>query len=468
MLPLAFVSRMQALLQEDYPAFEAAIGAPLIRRGVRANPLKIRPEELAEQLPLALCPTRFSPLGFETECVFKAGSDPLYHAGAYYMQEPSAMSAVTVLAPQPGERILDLCAAPGSKSTQIAGLLGDTSLLWANEYVPSRARILVQNLERCGVRNVAVSCGETARLAAALPAFFDAVLADVPCSGEGMFRKEPEALTQWSEASIRLCAERGQEILHNAAQCVKPNGRLVLSTCTFAPEENEIAVIRFLKTHPDFSLADCRVSFGRPAFSADRLAPFCTKEEAVAATALPLSYCRRILPQDGGEGHFIALFVRNGESAHPMTAPYRATCPETIAALTRTLLSDCFTEPPHGTLALFGDTVRLLPPALPQTDGVSLLSLGIPVAQVLRSGRTPRVEPCHAVFQSAKQEQCCRVLSLSQQDPRLLAFLRGEEIPAEVENGWCGVSVNGILTGFGKVSNGRLKNRYPKGLRLLG
>ena len=376
------------------------------------------------------------------------------------------MSAVTLLSPQPGERVLDLCAAPGGKSTQIAAALRGKGLLWANEYVPNRARVLAQNIERCGVRNAVVSCGDTAKLAEALPEGFDAVLADVPCSGEGMFRKEPEALSGWSEDNIRLCAERSQEILDNAARCVRPGGRLVISTCTFAPEENEWAVVRFLHDHADFTLESADLPFGEPGFGADAIAPFGDEALLDFARQVPLSRCRRIFPWHGGEGHFLALLRRSGDS--PATAVTMAVAPDRSGAVAaaQELYADCFKTPPEGTFMRVGDTVRLLPSDLPTASGVHVLCAGLAAAQVMQ-GRTLRVEPAHALFQSADPSDCRRLLDLLRDDPRLLAFLNGQEIAVAAPDGWTGVAVEGIMTGFGKVAGGRLKNRYPKGLRLL-
>ncbi len=463
MLPLEFENRMRRLLGDCYGALEEWHVSPLTVRGLRANTLKCSAERLQALLPLDLSVVPFSALGFATEAVFQAGRDPLHHAGAYYMQEPSAMSAVTLLAPQAGERVLDLCAAPGGKSTQIAAALGGTGLLWANEYVPARARVLAQNIERCGVRNAAVSVGDTARLATALPQYFDAVLADVPCSGEGMFRKEPEALSGWSEDNVRLCAARSEDILHNAAACVRPGGRLVVSTCTFAPEENEWAIVRFLHAHPDFTLEKANLPFGEEGFDADTVAPFGDAELLPFARTVPLHYTRRIFPWHGGEGHFLALLRREGCGEGACAPTVKAKADPAAEAL----YASCFTDVPNGTFFRTGDTVRLLPPDLPEARGVHLLCAGVAVGEIT-GGRTERLEPCHAVFQSAATQHCRRVVDLPYTDARLSAFLRGEEIAVECENGFSAVAVEGITCGFGKVSNGRLKNRYPKGLRLLG
>ena len=497
-LPREFIARMQPLLGSAWPAFAAALDAPR-RRGLRVNTLKIDVHTFLPLFPLPLTPAPFAPDVFclppERDMPFKAGSDPLHHAGAYYMQEPSATVPAAVLAARPGERVLDLCAAPGGKSTQLAAAMRGQGVLWCNEYVPARARILQQNLERCGVRNAVVSSGDTGRLCRALAGWADAVLVDAPCSGEGMFRKEPQALSGWSIDNIRLCAARQDEILDNAALAVRPGGRLVYSTCTFAPEEDELAVARFLRRHPDFFLVptandskDVSLSsvhtgsscvhtdavFVPPANSSKNAAPFVQAGFPLSALsafgtdgidpAADTALCRRIFPQHGGEGHFVALLCRAGD-APPAGAPYRAPQNDPHAAAARALYAECFTDEPAGTFVTVGETVRLLPPNLPQLTGTGTLSAGLAVADVRRG----RAEPCHAAFAAARAADCRRTVDLLPGDPRLAAFLHGEELSVpEAAPGYCAVTVAGIPLGFGKVSGGRLKNRYPKGLRTLG
>ena len=458
-LPEGFVRRMQTLLGDDYPAFIAGYDRP-VERGLRVNTLKLSAAAFADAFPLPLTPTPFSPVGFTVEGELKAGADPWHHAGAFYMQEPSAMSAVTVLDPRPGERILDLCAAPGGKSTQIAARQQGRGLLWSNEYIRARASALVQNLERCGVAHGVVSHMDTAPLCDKLCGQFDGVLADVPCSGEGMFRKEEAALAMWSEENIALCAERGAHILYAAAKAVRPGGRLVYSTCTFAPEENECQIARFLLTHPDFSLHPIETAWGRPACSPAQVAPFAPELDM---GGLPLHFARRIFPADGGEGHFIALLVRDGEGTVP-PAPLSGGKPDKNAAACEALLRDCFTEVPAGRFVTVGDTVRLLPADLPDTKGLYLVAAGVAAATVCRD----RLEPCHGIFLSRRPEQCRRVLELTREDPRTAAFLRGEAVDAPGLVGWTAVAVDGVVAGFGKASGGVLKNRYPKALRLRG
>ena len=456
--PTLFEQRMQTLFQEDYPTFLQGYELPL-RRGLRVNTAKITVDDFLAVFPHELTASPFAENSFYLDAEHKAGSDPLHHAGAYYMQEPSASSAVTVLAPQIGERILDMCAAPGGKSTQIATAIGESGLLWSNEFVPTRARILQQNLERWGTRNQVVSSRDTTPLCDGLQDYFDAVLVDAPCSGEGMFRKEPQALTEWTLDNVLLCAARQDEILNNAAKAVKPGGRIVYSTCTFAPEENEGAVYRFLSTHSDFELCRIDVEWGCAGFSADRIRPFCPE----ADDRFDLTYCRRILPQHGGEGHFIALLKRKGNDipAAPTAYPYPGK--DVNAAAAKALYNECFTDEPDGVLVTHGDQVRLLPHNLPDCNGLGVLSAGVAIATICKN----RLEPAHSIYIASKAEDCRQQIDLSPNDARLIAFLHGEEIACDDQRGWTAVCVSGIPVGFGKASNGKLKNRYPKGLRLL-
>lgn len=454
-LPAAFCRRMERLLGADYARFIASYESPL-RRGVRVNTLKADRERFLSLFPLPLVPSPFAADGFYLDAPHKAGGDPLFHAGAYYMQEPSASAAVTVLSPQAGEKILDLCAAPGGKSTQIAVALGGTGLLWSNEYVRARAHILGQNLERCGVRNAVLSSADAETLAAGLFGFFDAVLVDAPCSGEGMFRKEPAALSAWSEENVAHCAARQRDILDAAAKTVRAGGRLVYSTCTFAPEENECTAAWFLATHPDFESLPIAVSFGEAGFAFDRVAAF---DKTVSGVRYDAAACRRILPYHGGEGHFIAAFRRT--DAPPQTPAPFAYTKDKNADTAAALFADCFSEELYGVPLTVGDTVRLLPTGLPALAGLPVLSAGVALGTVCKN----RLEPCHAVFAAARAAACRRLLSLKADDARLAAFLHGEELQTDGAAGFTAVAVADIPVGFGKCAGGRLKNRYPKGLR---
>ncbi len=457
-LPELFQQRMKLLMQEQYDAFLVGYEYPL-RRGLRVNTTKISDEKFLEIFPHELEKSPFADHTYYLDAEHKAGSDPLHHAGLYYMQEPSATSAVSVLNPQQGERVLDLCAAPGGKSTQIASQIGENGLLWSNEFVPARARILQQNLERWGIRNQVVSSRDTGPLCDGLQDYFDAVLVDAPCSGEGMFRKEPQALTEWSMDNVILCANRQDEILHNASKAVKPGGRIVYSTCTFAPEENEAAVYRFLSTHPNFTLIPINVDWGCPGFPADRVRSLCPE----VGDEYDLTGCRRILPQHGGEGHFIALLQRNDGDVPVTVDEYPYPVKDIQRQAAEALYAECFSDSPNGVFVTIGEQVRLLPSDFPNCNGLGVLSAGVAVATVCKN----RLEPAHSIYVASQGADCKRQISLSLADPLLTAFLHGEEIPCGTQSGWTAVCVEGVPVGFGKASNGKLKNRYPKGLRLL-
>jgi len=362
------------------------------------------------------------------------------------VQEPSAASAVTVLSPQPGERILDLCAAPGGKSTQIAALLNGTGLLWSNEVVPSRAQILLSNFERIGVRAGVVSSCYPQTLCGALAGFFDRVLVDAPCSGEGMFRRDGRAAEEWSEEHVASCAVRQLAILQSAQQAVRESGVLVYSTCTFSKEENEGVVTAFLRRNSGFVLEDCGASFGRPGFAEP---DGCEYNFALT---------RRIFPMDGGEGHFVAKFRRiepNGRfpALQPEVAPLQGVCE---------LFEQNFSCPLYGTPQSFGEKTVLLPRGLPALKGLGVLRAGVLCCEAKKN----RLEPAHALFAAAEENEVRHLCRLEPGSAEAAAFLRGEEILCG-ESGYTGVSVGGAMLGFGKASGGMLKNRYPKGLRNL-
>ena len=439
-LPAAFEKRMREMLGAEYEVFRASYEEPH-KRGIRLNTLKCTAEALAKTLDFPLENTPFSPLSYYAPVELKMASLPMYHAGAFYSQEPSASSAVTLLDPQPGEKILDLCAAPGGKSTQIAALTGDKGLLWSNEVVRSRASILASNLERMGVRNAVVSSVYPDQLAEKLTGYFDKILVDAPCSGEGMFRRDETAVTEWSPEHVETCAVRQLAILDSAAQCLREGGVLVYSTCTFSMEENEGVVQKFLEAHPEFVLEKPEVSFGRPAYGVDAV---------------------RIFPMDGGEGHFAARFRRTGANSYG-AAEYAYKPDKQVEPLAKALYQELFCDEP-GWFVRVKDRILMLPDELPDISGLGVVRAGVEFGELKKN----RIEPAHGIFMASRAEDCRSVLALSYDDPRVYAFLRGEEIEAEGCKGYTAVAVEGVTMGFGKASNGVLKNKYPKGLRMHG
>lgn len=438
-LPDKFKNRMKKILDGEFEPFLASYLNPHFR-GIRLNTLKCDEKTLKAALPFQISPAPFSQLSYYIpESAEKIGSLPMHHAGAFYSQEPSAASAVTVLNPQPGDVVLDLCAAPGGKSTQIASLLCGQGLLWSNEVVKSRANILLSNLERCGVANAVVSSCHPEVLCSALAGYFDKVLVDAPCSGEGMFHRDEQALLDWSPTHVEVCAARQLAILESAVNALKENGTIVYSTCTFSTEENEGVVREFLKRHDDFELIDCNQSFGRPA-------------------ALPNA--RRIFPMDGGEGHFVAAMKRlSSNERYPQ--PYQAK-KAALMDMAQEFCRQVYKSLPNRTIEQVGSRFLLLPEVLPDIRNLGVLRAGIMLGEV----KTNRVEPAHALFMAAKPQELNAVVNLSHESAQIAAFLKGEELETDSAlKGYSGVAVDGVVTGFGKCSNGRLKNHYPKGLR---
>lgn len=445
-LPNEFLDRMKNLLGDEFEIFSAQYEKPH-SRGVRINTLKMELES-ADSLGFELENIPFAKEGFRLVSDEKVGTSPYHHAGAFYSQEPSAMSAVTALDPQPGEFILDMCAAPGGKSTQIAARLKGEGCLWSNEYVRSRANILISNIERCGIRNAIVTSMRPDALAKKTGAVFDRVLVDAPCSGEGMFRREENAVRDWSPENVAACAVRQAEILDSAAECLKDGGVLVYSTCTFSPEENEKSIIAFLDRHPEFELEEIPEKFGRCGLA--------------LSDKYDLTLTRRIYPQDGGEGHYAARLRKRGTLTE--NKPYTPNIKETAQTkMLRQLYESCFSSQPVGTFAVYGNYGYLLPESMPNVPLDGVIRAGVPVGEI----KNNRIEPAHGLFMAARKEECLRCIDLAPDSAELSAFLHGEEIACDGENGFTAVCCNGIVTGFGKVSGGRLKNRYPKGLRTL-
>jgi len=376
------------------------------------------------------------------------------------------MSAVTALDPQPGERVLDMCAAPGGKSTQIAALMNHCGILFANEYVRSRANILVSNFERTGVRNGIVTSLHPDEIAGRFPGWFDRVLVDAPCSGEGMFRREEAAVTEWSPEHVSTCAVRQRGILDSASKCVAEGGVLVYSTCTFSPEENELTVAAFINQHPDFHLEKIDADFGRPGLSPEQLAAYCRKyvpDEAETDIPDNISLTRRIFPSDGGEGHFVARFRREG-TIQDKDIDYAAGSSAEYSSQFRELLDGCFIQPPEGHVHIQGDSIYLMPCPFDLLAGLPVIRAGILAGTMEKK----RIEPHHALFMSADPANCRNRLDLAADSPLLERFLHGEQIEVSDQlRGYTAVLCSGIVTGFGKASSGALKNRYPKGLRIL-
>ena len=428
MLPQAFLQRMQAQLGDAYPQYLASLERPRAV-ALRFNPLKGN----APSLPFAQDNVPWEPMGYYYNPESRPGLHPYHEAGVYYLQEASAMAPVALLDPQPGERICDLCAAPGGKSTQIAGRLRGEGLLVCNEINPKRAKILSRNIERLGIANALVTNEHPANLERRFPGFFHRVLIDAPCSGEGMFRKEEAAVTDWSPETVEMCAARQREILHSGAQMVRPGGRLVYSTCTFAPEENELAITEFLETHPDFYPEAVDAPwFATGENGSFRLWPHLLK----------------------GEGHFAAVLRRRGDEEVPQISVKAEKSPAEWLQFAK----DLGIQLPPGRPILFGQSLYWAPEEMPELSRLKVLRPGLELGEIKKS----RFEPAHALALWLKE--CLNQVSFPTQSPEIQAYMHGDVVPCS-QRGWCLVQVDGYSLGWGKGDGTVLKNHYPKGLR---
>lgn len=446
-LPQAFTERMKKQLGDSYAAFLASYEKERVY-GLRYNPLKIQKEKLlsilkAQQLALEEVP--WAAEGFYYPSDTSPGKLPLHEAGAYYIQEPSAMIAAELLQPEPGEKILDLCASPGGKSTQIAGRMCGKGLLVANEIIPLRAKTLSRNIERMGITNAIVLNETPQRLAERFPLFFDRIIVDAPCSGEGMFRKDIETRTQWSLEQTDACAARQRDILSSAAAMLRPGGRLVYSTCTFAPQENEQNAAWFVNEYPQFTL------------------------EA----------SEQILPHEKrGEGHYAARFYKKEPASGSISAggkkkaapAKKVGAGKKEAAFCSGLLQKFAAESlsvdmqqrllagiQAGRLAVFGERLYLLPPEIGSLDGLKTERAGLELGCCKKN----RFEPSHALAMALHPGDVRSFLELKEPE----RYLCGEALSCGGQSGWTLVTVHGCSLGWGKASQGVLKNHYPKGLR---
>ncbi|MFC3801000.1 RsmB/NOP family class I SAM-dependent RNA methyltransferase [Cohnella sp. GCM10012308] len=460
-LPSTYIERIAAQLGEETGAFLRSMEAPR-SYGLRLHTIKLSAADdhqawrsLAAEF--GLVPVPWCGTGFTYDGATRPGKHPLHHAGLYYIQEPSAMIAAELLDPRPGDIVLDLAAAPGGKTTQIAAKLQGDGLLVANEIHPGRARILSENVERLGIANAVVVQATPGELAGRLPGAFDKIMLDAPCSGEGMFRKEPEACAEWSTDAVAMCAARQRDILPDAAAMLKPGGRLVYSTCTFNREENEETIAWFLAGHPAFKLVSTR----------------------------------RMWPQRGeGEGHFAAVLEKAARNENDPGQPEKrrakggkAPRADAAGALSALKLYQSFAAqslpgyalPPAGVPLLFGESLYWYP----QPEGSPLPAESLGGLRTHRPGlhlgdiKKGRFEPAHALAHAVRADQAALTRDYPARSQEVVAYLRGEALfdeQGEREGapalGWGLLCADGYPLGWFKASGGQLKNHYPKGLRM--
>lgn len=451
MLPKEFENRMKNMLGEEYTAFLSSYDEKKWQ-SLRINTLKAKKENFLSEKKFSLEPVAWCETGYYYGDGEQPGKHPYHEAGVYYIQEASAMAPGTYLEAQPGERILDLCAAPGGKSTQAACMLQGEGLLVCNEIHPARAKILSENIERMGVRNALVTNETPQALEKAFPLYFDRILVDAPCSGEGMFRKNEEARQEWSPVNVELCASRQQEILQCASNMLKPGGRLVYSTCTFAPLENENIVGWFLKNHPDFTIKEVKKWDGMAAGESAWM------EEPIEEIKGTL----RLWPHKlRGEGHYVAVLERDllgtvGKEPLVEKGISEKECKEYFEFAKQYLKI-----PPRGKLIRFGEQLYIAPDELPSLHRLRVLRPGLHLGTMKKN----RFEPSHALALALKPSEVKNSLQLLADGEEIHAYLRGETFQAEGEKGWYLICAGDYSIGWGKLSGGIMKNHYPKGLR---
>ena len=447
-LPEEFSARMRDLLGAEYPLYEDSFHLPAVR-AFRVNTNKISVADFAAVDPFGGGKIPYVPTGFYLGHD-KVGSHPYHHAGMIYVQDPGAMAPAECVEVQPGWRILDMCAAPGGKSSQLRNKLGEEGILISNEIIPSRCRILTGNMERLGFRNTVTTCMAPERLAKLFPRAFDMVMVDAPCSGEGMFRKDENAISEWSMDNVLHCARRQSGILEQAALTVKDGGYILYATCTFSLEEDEMVVDGFLRAHPEFELLPVKESVR--AHTADGIAfdgCYCQN----------LRHARRFYPHKSrGEGQFMALLHHTGAAAPvPEVRRPPVKADKTLTAFLDDVLTDY--DPAHVTL--YNGNPVYLTPGLEMPRGTAF-SCGVTIGEV----RKNYIQPHHQFFM-AMGPRFRRKIDLAPEDARLEKYLHGEEIEVDCENGWAVITTQGCTVGGVKVTSGRAKNHYPKGLRNL-
>lgn len=447
-LPQEFVTRMKTLLGDEYEAYKKAINQPPVK-AFRVNTEKISLIDFEKINPFGNEKIPYANGGYYLDFE-KVGNHPFHHAGMIYVQEPAAMAPAECIYISPDAKILDMCAAPGGKSTQLKNKLSDDGLLVSNEIIPTRCKILTGNIERLGLKNCVTTCMDTARLADTFPDTFDIIMVDAPCSGEGMFRKEQIAIDEWSQENVQKCAARQREILENAVKCLSSGGTIIYATCTFSLEENEMTVDAFLKAHPDFEIV-----------------PVTDRVQAATVDGIKFDGCscenihfaRRFYPhKNRGEGQFMAVLRHNGEKIMSNYYPKKQSVK--IDPVLLNFLDDTLENYNKEDIVFYGDTPVFYSGDIEIKKGNAFMC-GVTIGEI----KNNYVLPHHQLFM-AMGSDFKRKLDLDPDGDDIIKYLHGEEIKTDIPNGWAVVTVCGISIGGAKISNGRAKNHYPKGLRL--
>lgn len=447
-LPEKFILRMKKMLGAEYDEFIEACEKMPVYSGIRINTLKDGAAEAVFDVTGKLESVPWCGEGFYADKTVISGNHPYHCAGLVYFQEPSAMCAASGLPICEGDKVLDLCAAPGGKTTQAAAKLNGNGLIVANEIVKKRADILSENVERMGITNAVVTNESPQKLAEKYPNFFDKIIVDAPCSGEGMFRKEQAAAEEWSIEHTVSCAVRQKHILDCAVKMLAPNGMIVYSTCTFAPEENEKIAAYLIE------------EYGMELLEMPELSMLERGRTEWSETDFDMDGTYRIFPhRQKGEGHFAALFKKNGGEEYSKTRG-KAKKEDERLKFWRDFEKKFLNTELEGEFVFFGDKLYLKPGGL-DIDKIKIVRCGLHLGEVKKN----RFEPSHALAIALKKEDFKNTENFLCEAEEIKTYLSGDVIKSD-KNGWCAVCVDSYPLGWGKASGGILKNHYPKYLRI--
>lgn len=468
-LPKAFEERMKRLLKDEYNEYIQCYSRPNFG-GLRVNTLKLSPEEFERICPFSIRRIPWLHNGYYYDLDIQPAKHPYYHAGLYYIQEPSAMTPASLLPINSGDKVLDICAAPGGKSTELGARLAGTGLLVSNDISNSRAKALLKNIELFGISNSLVLSEDPNKLKDYFPGFFDKILIDAPCSGEGMFRKSPAIMKNWEQYGVDYYNRLQKDIIIAAASMLKPGGYMLYSTCTFSPEENEGTISYLLDNCPDFSVVNAlpdeetrkQLGISYDGFDNGRPDWVNGRDE--------LKNCIRLWPHKlDGEGHFIALLHRADNLSMSISDP--------VAGFQKTNTSSNISEEAiafinevkfindKSRLIALKDWVYLTPEGLPDIKGLRILRQGLLLGEMKKQ----RFEPSQDLACALKTDYYNKSINLSSNDTDVLRYLKCETIAPEgkPDDGWNLVCVDGYPLGWAKISNGNFKNKYLAGWRLF-
>ncbi len=453
-LPEAFEKKMKVLLGDEYDAYIKSYDMPRYQ-GIRINTLKVDLEKWGDINPFKdVKKVPWCNEGFYYSLQERPAKHPYYFAGLYYIQEPSAMAPGSYLPIDSGDRVLDLCAAPGGKSTQIAAKLSGTGVLIANDISNSRAKGLLKNIENFGAGNVIVTNESPERLAKKCQGFFDKIIIDAPCSGEGMFRKSEEAIKNWNAYGPQHCCSLQRSILNHAASMLRDQGMILYSTCTFSPEENEGMIDEFLKDHSDFHIIPLQPAYGIKE----------AKPEWVDADP-QISGALRLWPQHiEGEGHFVCLMqkVASQQQEDYSRQKYKKSIRDYKEAAE--FIQEYTYIPLDEKVQEIGGKLYLAIDDAPDLSGLRIIRSGLLIGEI----KNKRFEPHHALVLAYSREMFKRVISFKESDEQVTRYLKGETLLYEAAKGYHVICIGDYPLGWIKAQNGFLKNQYPPSWRMMG